>query len=96
LKETKNIGSDKMNSFGAGSYISYIVTASKKGLEGIAASEFTGDYDRDYYWSACYDPSKRILEQVFKEIDWDELLPHEEVEANRKVKRNKGQSKLDL
>ncbi|MCP3684594.1 MAG: hypothetical protein GY861_18155 [bacterium] len=77
IKE-KNQGTlDKLNLYSAGCYIPYIVASSKKGLVGIDANDFDGEYDKEYYWDSCYNPSKRILEVVFPEIDWDTLKPVE-------------------
>lgn len=96
LKETHTGSLDKLNMFSAGSYIPYIVTKSAKGLDGVYAEHFKGDYDKDYYWSACYDPSKRILEQVFKEFDWNELMPKSEVEKKYPRRKRTNQQQLDL
>lgn len=62
--------SGKTSSFSAGSYIPYIVVDTSNKTEAVHADEFTGHYDKEYYWERCYGPSQRILEVVFPEVDW--------------------------
>lgn len=53
--------------------IEYIVTASDPTLKGIEAAEFTGEFDKIYYWNRCLFPAlSRILKVVFTNIDWNE------------------------
>ena len=73
LKEKHQGSLDLLNLYSAGSYIPYIITdeSDKEGV--IHADDFTGQYDMNYYYNACYDPSKRILEAVYPQVNWDEV-----------------------
>ena len=76
LKEKHNESIDKLNLYSAGSYIPFVIIDEEDMENGsIHADEFKGQYDTYYYWSACYDPSKRILQAVFPEYDWDKITP---------------------
>lgn len=69
--------SGKTSMFSAGSYIPYIVVDTSDKTEAVHADDFTGHYDKDYYWNRCYDPSQRILEVVFPDTDWSMRIKKE-------------------
>lgn len=67
-------GMDKtMNHYSAGNYIPYIIISSDPKLKAIYASDFKGKYDKEYYWNAIFAPTQRILEVVYKKIDWSDI-----------------------
>ncbi len=74
LREANSNSVEKLNLYSAGSYVPYIITSSKHGIEAIYAPDYTeGSYDKEYYWEACYGPSERVLSSVFQGIDWTDL-----------------------
>lgn len=68
---TKN--TEKTNLYSAGNYIPYIIVSSDPKLKAIYAPDFKGKYDKQYYWSAIFAPTKRILEVCYKKTDWEAL-----------------------
>ena len=55
--------------------ISYIITGRKNNkLDGIEPFQFTGEYDKIYYWDNLLLPVfSRLLKVVFPKIDWDSM-----------------------
>lgn len=64
---------ESKETFKPGSIIGYVVTGMKsKKLSGILADEFTGDWDRVYYWNhIIYPPLERLLVAAFNKVEWD-------------------------
>lgn len=70
VKEQGGKQSDKINLFSQGAYIPYFVIESAKGIKAMHPDQFAGEYDIQYYESACLDASLRILTVVFPTVDW--------------------------
>lgn len=45
--------------------VEFIVTGTEKGMKGILADEYTGEYDRDYYW---FNKTLPVLERVTQPV----------------------------
>lgn len=89
IKEQHGESIDKLNLFSAGSYIPYIILDADDKENGcIYASDFKGTYDAEYYWHACFDPSKRVLEAVFPTVDWD-VIAEDKLKTINDEKRKK-------
>lgn len=70
---------------GHGARIQYIVV--KKGKIALLPEEFTGEFDREYYWEIkIYAPIQRVLASVFPSFNWnqyDKLFNYFEIQENR-------------
>ena len=56
-----------------GARLEYIMIANKGVNDGVLMHEFTGDFNRQYYWEIqIYAPIRRLLECVYKNDDWSE------------------------
>lgn len=62
---------DKTGEILTNTEIEYIITRQKPLLDGIPANEFTGEYDKDYYWENKTKPIlQRITEVIFPNYDF--------------------------
>lgn len=77
---------DKVPDLAVGSYIPFVIICGKP-LDGIHPSEFSGNFDRGYYWNTrIYALLQRVLEVAFPDVNWDQ---YEYVDPNKpkRVKR---------
>lgn len=58
--------------------IHYIITKTNPKLEGIESEEWTGEFDKTYYWDRTVLSSlNRLLKTVFPQIDWKKQYCYE-------------------
>lgn len=58
-----------------GSRLEYIMIDNDGVNDGVLLSEYQGNFYREYYWDVqIYAPIKRLLECVFKDVDWNEFV----------------------
>lgn len=73
-----------LNTWEKGSYVKYIVIDGSKKLEATSIYNYEDNYDPTYYWDVkVYAPLQRVLEEVFPEVEWADLLVKE---ARKKTK----------
>lgn len=87
--------SKKIGAVHKGTEIEFIITSAPDGkpVEGILASDFTGEYDKDYYWDHKTLPTLyRIIQPVYGGAEWEELESHKRI--NKRALKNKDQMSL--
>lgn len=63
---------DSGGQYYVGMRVSYVITGTDP-LKGIPVEQFTGEYDKVYYWdNVCYPPIERILKAVYPDRNWDQ------------------------
>jgi len=90
-----------------GQKIEYIITASKgarigsdtiarggkTGMGGVTIENFTGEWDRVYYWNTqVFNILRRILGSVFPDYDWEQFI----VRAEKKIREKKLVTKKEI
>lgn len=72
------------------SRIKYIVDNMEDGQHAITPEEFTGIWDRRYYWDVqIYAPMYRMLQVAFPEIDWSEFLIELQAKKTQKIEKER-------
>lgn len=58
-----------------GARLEYIMVDNDGVNDGVLLSEYQGNFYREYYWNIqIYAPIKRLLECVYKDVDWNEFV----------------------
>jgi len=81
----------------AGTSIEYIIKTYKPESTPILPSEYTGEFDRDYYWENKIGPlCQRVLEVVFPSYDWNQIYTIHEKKSRKKSTKNEDKSAILL
>lgn len=79
---------DEKSSWGTRMYYIIVKDKETEKNEAILLDEWTGDWDRNYYWDVqVYAPIRRVLEAVWPEEDWSVYSIADAERAARKAER---------
>lgn len=87
------------NAKGWGTRMYYIIVKDKttEKNEAILREEWTGDWDREYYWDVqVYAPIRRVLEAVWKDEDWSIYSIADAERAARKAEREEKKKQREI